>query len=225
MLRVGFLERAEQLAQVVATEVAEQARQVRVRGARHGSGQVLLLVGGRAADQPFASGLAGQAHQVLVFLVEHVVDAAAQGRAAASGEGRFETPTVLGLDHLPADAAEQGFHLLHLDAGDHAVQTLAIQVDDPQHVAQARAADGFVADGLPDIAFVQLGVADDGDEAARWVGLVGAEVGGGVAIGERGEQRRGGAEADGAGGEVDRVGVLGATRVGLQAAEGAQCAR
>ena len=43
-----------------------------------------------------------------------------------------------------------------------------------------------------------------------------------VPAGGRREQRRRRAEPDRAGGEIDDVGVLGAARVGLQAAEGAQ---
>jgi hypothetical protein len=51
------------------------------------------------------------------------------------------------------------------------------------------------------------------------------EVAGGVAVGQGGEQRRGGAQADRASGEVDRIRVFGAAGVGMQAAELAQRAQ
>ena len=86
-------------------------------------------------------------------------------------------------------------------------------------VTLPRPGGGRVGDGLPDVALVELGVADQRDEAAAGPG---AEVGVDVAAGGGGEQRRGRAQADRAGGEVDLVGVLGAGRVGLQAAAGAQ---
>ncbi len=69
---------------------------------------------------------------------------------------------------------------------------------------------------------VQLGVADQGDEAAVRVCLVGAEVGRRVSIGQGREEGRGCSEADRPGREIYRVGVLGATGVGLQAAKVAQ---
>ena len=68
-------------------------------------------------------------------------------------------------------------------------------------------------------ALVELGVAEQRDLAAA-DGHV--EVAGHVAVGERAPDRRGGADADRAGRVVDRVGVLRARRVGLQAAELAQ---
>ena len=62
-------------------------------------------------------------------------------------------------------------------------------------------------------------VADQRDEAAA---RAAAEVGVDVPAGGRREQRRGRAEADGAGGEVDSVRVLRPARVGLQPAKRAQ---
>ena len=73
-----------------------------------------------------------------------------------------------------------------------------------------------VGDGFPDVALVQLGVADQSDEAGR---PLRAEVGLDVAAGHGREQRRDRAQADGSGREVGDVGVLRPRRVGLQAAE------
>ena len=87
------------------------------------------------------------------------------------------------------------------------------------HITSPSRAHHRVGDRLPARALVELGVADQRDlaPADRHV-----EVAGDVAVGERAPDRRGGAEADRAGRVVDRVGVLRARRVGLQAAELAQ---
>jgi hypothetical protein len=96
-------------------------------------------------------------------------------------------------------------------------QALAIDVDDPGHVAQAL--EGGVRDGLPHVALVELGVADEGDEARR---ALTPEVRLDVAAGHGGEERRNRTEAHGAGREVGDVRVLRTRRVGLEAAEGTE---
>ena len=60
-----------------------------------------------------------------------------------------------------------------------------------------------VDDGFPDVALVELGVADQGDEAGLEVG---PEVGVDVAARGRGEQGRDGAEPDRPGREVETSG-------------------
>ena len=65
--------------------------------------------------------------------------------------------------HVPAGAGEEALEAGGLDARNHAVEALAVEVDDPDHVAEAL--DRFFGDGFPDVAFVQLGIADQGDEA------------------------------------------------------------
>ena len=100
------------------------------------------------------------------------------------------------------------------DARHDPVERLPVQVDDPAHLAQA--AGGLLGDRLPDVALVELGVADERDEARA---RPGAEMGVDVASRKRAEQRRGGAQADAPGREVDTKRVLCAARVGLQPAE------
>jgi hypothetical protein len=79
---------------------------------------------------------------------------------------------------------------------------------------------------LEDIALIELGIAHQGDHAAfRQVpgqirGRPGFEAH--VVLHQAGEARHGHAEADGAGGEVHVVAVLGARGIGLGAAEGAE---
>ena len=102
----------------------------------------------------------------LVLLVRHVVDVAAQVLAARPGEGRLQPAAVLGLDDVPAGVVEE----LHrarwtFMPGDDPVEALAVEVDDPGDVAEAL--QRGVGDGLPDVALVELGVADEGDEAGR----------------------------------------------------------
>ena len=101
------------------------------------------------------------------------------------------------------------------------VEALAIEVDDHRHVAEV--AEAVLEDRLPDVALVELGVADEGHEPAlRLARDRLAEMEPQVAIGQRREHRGDRTEADRAGREVDRVGVLGPRRVRLQPAELAQ---
>src|SRR5262249_21358607 len=97
---------------------------------------------------------------------------------------------------------------------DHRVEALAVVIDDPPAIAQALLP--AFEDRLEDVAFVELGVADEGDHAA--LGLLQAPaVRAHVILHERGEQRLRHAEAYRAGGEVDVVGVLAARRIALRA--------
>ena len=106
--------------------------------------------------------------------------------------------------------------LHRLDDRDDAVEALAVEVDDPEDVRRGRAS--AARDRLPDVALVELGVAEERDEAPG-PGRAVAEMGLDVAVGERAEERRRGAEADRARGVVDGVRVLRAARVRLQAPE------
>ena len=118
---------------------------------------------------------------------------------------------------MPAVLAEHVRELAGADAGDDAVERLAVEVDDPGDVAEV-AARG-VGDRLPHVALVEFGIADQRDEPAI---LAGAEMRSHVAVDHAREQRCRGAQADGAGREVDRVGILRAARVRLQPAKVAQ---
>ena len=104
------------------------------------------------------------------------------------------------------------------DLRHHAVERLAVEVDHPDDLAELRHA--RVRDRLPDGALVQLGVAHQRELAAhrRRLEAVGVEV----AAREGAPDRGGRPDAHRARRVVDRVRVLGAARVALQAAEGAQ---
>ena len=146
----------------------------------------------------------GEAHKQLILLVAHVVDALADLFAVFLGEEVLQLAAVFGLEHFPTPLVEHRLERAGADSGDDAVEALAVEVDDPDGVAEF--GHPVVEDSLPDIAFIQFCVADDGDEA---VGGDVAEVPAGVVVCQGGEGGGDGAEADGAGGKVDRVGVLG----------------
>ena len=196
---VGLPVAVEQAREVVAAEVAE-------------GGEEILVVEVVDVDLDALPQLRrGRAQQPLVLLVGHRVDAGAQ--VGALGEAR----AVLDHHGVPAGGLEHRGEAAGGDVGHDAVQRLAVEVHDPHDLAQA--GDHRVGDRLPAGALVELGVADQGDlaAAARHV-----EVARDVAVRERAPDRRGRAEADAAGGVVDRVRVLRPARVGLQPAVLAQ---
>ena len=123
------------------------------------------------------------------------------------------------LDHhaVPAGGLEHRREPPRRDVRHHAVQRLAVEVDDPHDLAQM--GDHRIGDRLPARALVELGVAEQRDLAAAARHL---EVPGHVAVRERAPDRRRRADADRAGRVVDGIGVLGAARVGLQPAVLAQ---
>ena len=105
-----------------------------------------------------------------------------------------------------------------LHAGDDAVEALAVEVDDPDHVAEAL--ERRVGDGLPHVALVELGVADEGDEAG--VGPVAPKW---ASMYRRVAAANSGATAPSPTEPVEKSNTSGSfvrARVGLQAAELAQ---
>ena len=216
---VGRLARAaegrEDVAEVVAAEVAdERADVVRlVEEAREG-----VVVGALERREQGAANVLGRgAEERLVRLVRHLVDPAAEEAASLARVRLAQLAAVLELDHVPAARPEVRLELGRPDPWDHAVERLAVEIDDPERVAEP--ARQRLGDRLPEVALVELRVAEQGDVAAA---RRGAEVGGDVPVGERSEQRGGAPEADRAGGVVDRVRVLGARGVALEPAEVAQ---
>src|SRR5690606_32931362 len=134
--------------------------------------------------------MAGEADERLILLVAHLVDAPAQGGAAAPGEERLQTAAVLSLEHAPAALGEEPFEVSGADAGHHPVQALAVQVYDPEQILES--GEGRVEDRLPDVTLIKLSIADQRDEAPQRLRLVlrpvgRAEMGGAVAPGKGGE--------------------------------------
>ncbi len=213
--RVGPLEGVAQIGEVMAAEVSDRGRELGVveppdqplqlAPAAPARGQALAQLCTRAAQQP------------LVLLVGHRVDPLSQRLAARSLEEAAEQPAVLDGDRLPASGLEHRGGPGHGDLRHDPVERLAVDVDDPEHLAQVRGE--RVHERLPDRTLVELGVAEDRDlsPAARHL-----EVPGHVAVGERAPERRGRADAHGPRREVHGVGVLRTARVALQAPEGPQ---
>ena len=173
---------------------------------------------GASAGKALAQFLRLGAQQALVLLVRHLVDASPQRLAALPLEQAVEPPPVLDGDHLPAGRLEHPGQAAERDVGHHAVERLAVQVNHPEHLAEAR--DPGVGDRLPDGPLVELGVAEQRDLAAARGRLEAVVLE--VAARHGAPDRRRRADADGARGVVHRVGVLRAARVALKPTERAQ---
>ncbi len=134
-------------------------------------------------------------------------------------ERAAESLAVAQLDHAPAATSENLVEALEHAVGAGRIEALAIVVDDPPQVADIvlRALD----DRFIDIAFVELGITDQRDEAAA-VGLVEPAVRAEIILHEAGEEGDRDSEADRTGREVDGNLVLGPARIALRAAEAAE---
>src|SRR5215468_1475082 len=69
------------------------------------------------------------------------------------------------LDHPPARGLEPFRELTPPAVGHDAVEALPVHVHDPQEVVEAGHV--LLEEGFPDVALVELGIADHGDEACR----------------------------------------------------------
>src|SRR4029078_1090600 len=94
--------------------------------------------------------------------IRELLEPALEGRML--GEHRLQLLAVANLDYAPAAAAKNLVEPLEHAVSAGRVEALAFVVDDPPQVLNVvlRALD----DRFVDIAFVELGVADEGDEAA-----------------------------------------------------------
>ena len=110
------------------------------------------------AHERFVHDLFGCAEQRLIELVGHLVDAPAQNIAALLGVRLAQPAAVLQLDYLPATGRKLLLQLGRFDDRHNAVEALAVQVDDPENVAEIA---GLRLDHrLPEVALVELGVAE-----------------------------------------------------------------
>src|SRR6185369_15783866 len=118
---------------------------------------------------------------------------------------RLQLLAVAKLDDAPAAASEDLVEPLEHAVGAGRVEALAVVVDDPPQVADVvlRTLD----DRFVDIALIELGIADQRDEAAA-VLVVEPAVGGQVILHQAGEERDCDAKTDRARGEIDRDLVL-----------------
>src|SRR5581483_1133033 len=114
-----------------------------------------------ARRQPRAHGRAVLEQQALILFVAHVVDHGAQPGATRTAEYRFEALAVLQIDNFPAVAREHLAQALSAAVRNHPVEALTVEVDHPQHASEPLRE--FLAERLPDVALVELGVADQRD--------------------------------------------------------------
>jgi hypothetical protein len=140
----------------------------------------------------------------LVLLVGHRLQAFAQQVTTGTLEERGDQPAPLQGDDLPPGGVEHRLQPLDLDVRDDPVQRLAVEVDDPQQLAQA--GDLRIGDGLPDRPLVELGVAQQADETSRRRCV--REARSHVAVGDRRPQGRGCPDPDRAGRKVTVSGSL-----------------
>ena len=127
-------------------------------------GERAAVAGGERSLERLHDLLVRGREQLLVLLVRHLVDAPAQQLASRLGEGGAQPAAVLQLDDLPAGAVEAALERVCADHGHHAIERLAVEVDHPHRLGEA--ARRGIEDRLPDVALVELGIADQGDEAA-----------------------------------------------------------
>ena len=203
-LGVGRAEGPLQLRLVVPAQVADERRQVVVRDVPHVPGEVVATRRDGAFQEALAQLRTGPADEDLVVLVLHVVDPLAERRPAGEREPFLEQAPVLRLDGVPAGRREHALDPPDADAGHDPVQALAVEVDDHRDVAEL--AQALLEDRLPDVALVELRVADQRHEPAlRLARDRLAEVEPQVAVGQGREHRRDRAEPDRSRREVDRV--------------------
>ena len=210
IMRARLFESLDQRRQVVAAEIGHQPRQFFVAAAFDQPGNGALVAD--VVEQAFAPGRSALERQGGIELVRAAVDPLPEGLAAGFGEGGFQQLAVFDQDDVPAEVPEQRLEPFPQALAHDGVEALPVVVHDPPGVAQA-VLPSFQK-RLEDVAFVHLGVADQRDHLA--VGqLLGHALGVQVVLDERGKQRLGDAQADGAGREVDVVDILGARGVGL----------
>src|SRR5262249_40441283 len=143
-------------------QIGHQARQLLV-GARLDQPRERALVAD-LVEEPPAPGGAALEDERGVELVRTIVDPLAQALSAGLAEGLLQQRAVFENDHVPAEGFEQRLIARAQALADHRVETLAVVVDDPPAIAQALLP--ALEDGLEDVAFVELGVADERDHAA-----------------------------------------------------------
>ena len=149
----------------MAAEVADDAA---LSSSSSSSREPCDVLRSRLAGQALAQLAGRRAQQALVLLVGHRRRSRSQRVAAVALEQLAEAAPVLHGDHVPAGRLEHRGDPAGGDVGHDAVERLAVEVDDPQHLAEVR--DDRVDDRLPDGALVELRVAEQSEPGARPAG-------------------------------------------------------
>ena len=166
--------------QVVPTEIGQQILHLirLITGQQLGHGRIFFPV---VLNETITDGDAVLEQQALVFLVAHLVDPGSELEPVGFTEDVFELVAVFEIDDMPAVGGKHFPQLLGAAVRDDAVEALPVQVHNPQHPGHPLGI-GFTQ-RLPDIALVQLGIADQGNMPARGrpilrrSGLLGRTVG------------------------------------------------
>ena len=209
---IDFVEGVDQRRQVVAGEVGHQAMKLVVR-ARFDQPRDRALIADLVVEA-LAPGGAALKHQRGVELIWAIVDPLPQALAAGLAESLLQERAVFEDHDVPAEGREQLLIACPQALADDGVEALAVVVDDPPAIAQTMLP--AFEDRLEDIAFVQLGIADQRNHPA-FRSLEPPAVGADIVLHQGREQRLRDAEAHRAGGEVDVVDVLGARGIALRA--------
>ncbi len=214
---VDPLEGLQQCRQIVAGEVGHQPPEL-VVGALFDQGRERALIA-QIIHQPLAPGSTTLEGQRGIELVGAGVDPVAQLVAAGLGEGFFEQRAVFQRHDIPAEGAKQRLEPGIEPLADDGVEALAVVIDDPPGIANTL----FPAlqQCLEDVALIHLGIADEGDHAP-FPAILRPAMRLHVILHDAGKQCLCHAEPDGAGGEVDVIGVLGARGIGLRPLEAAK---
>jgi hypothetical protein len=117
---------------VMAAEIGHQAMQARIIvGSEHA---LVAEIRAMARLQFAAEARPALEGQRGIEIVGAIVDPALQGIAARLGEGRAQQLAVFQRDDVPADRGEEGLDLLEELVRHHAVEALAVVVDDPPEI-------------------------------------------------------------------------------------------
>ena len=212
------VERLQQRFQIMSRQIGHQRRE-----------RLIVMLVQQPADARQLAEIARQLlapaapaleHQGRIERVGTIVDPAPQRFAIRPRERRLQLLAVFQRDHAPADRLELALDAHEQPVRHHRVEALAVVVDDPPAIPDVL----FPAfdQRFVDVAFVQLRVADDGDHAARTQVFGQPAFQLNIVLHQPGECRHRHAEPHRARGEIHVVGVLGARRIGLGAAEGAE---
>src|SRR5262249_45742212 len=138
----------------------------------------------------------------------------AHSLAPRFAEGLLHWRAVFEDDHVPAEGLKQRLIARPQALADHRIEALAVVIDDPPAIAQALLP--ALEDGLEDVAFVELGVADQRDHAA-FGSLQPPAMRPHIILNQPREQRLRDAESHRARREVDVVYILAARGIALRA--------
>ena len=212
---LGLGQRVQHRFDIVAAQIGHQPRQLGI-GQRIDDG-ANLRVGTEIDQQGGSPGLAALEGQRGIKAVRAIIDPVAQRGAARPREGGFLQPPMLYPHDVPAHIAEQPLEPSEQTVLHHAVETLAVVIDDPPDIADV-VLPAF-QQGFVNIALVQFRIAGDGDVPAGLEIRCGQIVQPDIILDQAGKTRNGHAQPDGACGKIHLRPILDPAGIGLGAAE------